>query len=368
LRAEDGEKMSKSKKNFPDPWIFIDKYGVDALRIYLMSSTLMKGEDANFSEKTVQDIASKIVGRLFNVLSFYELYREKSIEENKNIESKNVLDEWIVSRLYQTLNEITKGMEGYDMAEATRPIDLFVDDLSTWYLRRSRERIKDGDKEAKQTLYFVLKTFAKVLAPFAPFSAEDIWLSLKNTDDAESVHLTEWPKESFKDILLDKITGKSKVLENMKKVRNIVSLGLESRQKAGIKVRQPLNLLKVKSYELESEYTELIKDELNIKEVLKDENIETEVLLDLEITEELKQEGDYRELARALQDMRKNMGLTPSDMVSVFFETNEAGKNLIQKFEDDLKKTVLVSNIEFKNNEGLEIKIGELIFKTKIEK
>ncbi|MCC7160586.1 class I tRNA ligase family protein [Candidatus Nomurabacteria bacterium] len=368
LRAEDGEKMSKSKKNFPDPWIFIDKYGVDALRIYLMSSTLMKGEDANFSEKAVQDIASKIVGRLFNVLSFYELYREKSIEENKNIESKNVLDEWIVSRLYQTLNEITKGMDNYDMAEATRPIDLFVDDLSTWYLRRSRERIKEGDKEAKQTLYFVLKTFAKVLAPFAPFSAEDIWLRLKNEDDVESVHLSEWPKESFKDVLLDKITGKSKVLENMQKVRNIVSLGLESRQKAGVKVRQPLSLLKVKNYELEAEYTELIKDELNVKEVSSDKNLETEVSLDLEITEELKQEGDYRELARALQDMRKNMGLTPSDVVSVIFETNEAGKNLIQKFENDLKKTVLVSNIEFKENDGQEIKIGELIFKTKIEK
>lgn len=368
LRAEDGEKMSKSKKNFPDPWIFIDKYGVDALRIYLMSSTLMKGEDANFSEKAVQDIASKIVGRLFNVLSFYELYREKSIEENKNIESKNVLDEWIVSRLYQTLNEITKGMDNYDMAEATRPIDLFVDDLSTWYLRRSRERIKEGDKEAKQTLYFVLKTFAKVLAPFAPFSAEDIWLRLKNEDDVESVHLSEWPKESFKDVLLDKITGKSKVLENMQKVRNIVSLGLESRQKAGIKVRQPLSLLKVKNYELEAEYTELIKDELNVREVSSDKNLETEVSLDLEITEELKQEGDYRELARALQDVRKNMGLTPSDVVSVIFETSEAGRNLIQKFENDLKKTVLVSNIEFKENDGQEIKIGELIFKTKIEK
>jgi len=167
---------------------------VDALRIYLMSSTLMKGEDANFSEKAVQDISNKIIGRLFNVLAFYQLYRDEKLELNNTYKSKNILDEWIISRLYQMLGEITKGMDEYDIAEATRPIDLFVDDLSTWYLRRSRDRIKEGDKEAKATLYFVLKNLSKIMAPFAPLSAEDIWLKLKNESDKESVHLESWPK------------------------------------------------------------------------------------------------------------------------------------------------------------------------------
>ncbi|MFA6511368.1 MAG: class I tRNA ligase family protein, partial [Candidatus Paceibacterota bacterium] len=215
LRAEDGEKMSKSKNNYPDPWIFIDKYGVDALRIYLMSSILMKGEDANFSEKSVQDISSKVVGRLFNVLAFYELYRDRALETNEKTRSKNILDKWILARFYQVLSEITEGMERYDMVEATRPLDLFIDDLSTWYLRRSRERIKDGDIEAKQTLYFVLKTLAKLIAPLAPLSAEDIWFKLKNKEDEESVHLTTWPTKPIKIFSF----GKTRILEEMESVR-----------------------------------------------------------------------------------------------------------------------------------------------------
>ena len=287
LRAEDGEKMSKSKNNYPDPWSFIDKYGADALRLYLMSSTLMKGEDANFSEKTVQDISSKIIGRLFNVLAFYELYRDKELERENKTKSRDALDKWITSRLDQALEEITKGMESYDMAEATRPIESFVDDLSTWYLRRSRERIKNGDKETKQTLYYVLKTLAKIIAPFAPFTAEDIWLRLRGEKEEESVHLAEWPKKPLKMFSF----GNKNLLEKMRLTRSIVTLGLEARQKAGIKVRQPLNKLRIKNYEFQKEYLELIKDELNVKEIISDSSIKNEVGLDTEITEELRREG-----------------------------------------------------------------------------
>jgi isoleucyl-tRNA synthetase len=377
LRAEDGEKMSKSKNNYPDPWSFIDKYGADALRIYLMSSTLMKGEDANFSEKAVQDIASKIIGRLFNVLAFYELYREKALEADDEPKSKDVLDVWILSRLHQTLEEITKGMEGYDMAEATRPVDLFIDDLSTWYLRRSRDRIKDGDKEAKITLYYILKTLAKVLAPFAPFTAEDIWLKLRSEKDVESVHLTEWPEVGEID---------TNVVVKMKLAREIVERVLFARQLQKINVRQALSELKLgQNYLLPDEYLEVIKQEVNIKKITKSDDLKLDqtqwfeirrlldnpaedMLLNIFITPELKQEGDYRELARALQDMRKKMGLTPSDVVVITFETDEAGKKLIQKFENDMKKTVLVSEVEFKNTDGEKVKIDNLIFKIKIEK
>ena len=258
-------------------------------------------------------------------------------------------------------------MEKYDIVEASRPFDLFVDDLSTWYLRRSRERIKNNDQEAKQTLYFVLKNIAKLLTPFAPFAAEDIWLKLHNEADAESVHLVKWPAKKFRIFWF----FKPKVLERMQTVRSIVTLGLEARQKAGIKVRQPLNKIEIVAQKLSPEYLEIIKEELNIKNIgyiIRMKIGLNKVNLDTNITPELKQEGDYRELARALQDMRKKMGLTPSDAISLDIETNETGRQLVQRFEADMKKTVLVSKIEFGQNDGEEVKIDDLVFKVKIVK
>ena len=157
----------------------------------------------------------------------------------------------------------------------------------------------------------------------------------------------------------------------MKTVRNIVTLGLEARQRAGIKVRQPLNKLELVAEGLSNQYLEIIKDELNIKNVVYTLKIKlgiTKVNLDTNITPELKQEGKYRELARALQDMRKKLGLTPSDTVVITFETNDAGKKLIQKFANDMKKTMLVSEIKFKDNNGERIKIDNLVFKVKVDK
>lgn len=358
MLAEDGSKMSKSKNNFPSPSLIFDKYGVDALRIYLMASPLMKGEDVNFSEKIVQEIASKIIGRLGNVVSFYELYRDKELETNKIFPSKNILDIWIMSRLNQLINDVTNGMDAYDMNEAARPFEAFVDDLSTWYLRRSRERIKDGDKEAKETLYFVLKTFAIVLAPFAPFMAEDVWQKLKNENEVESVHLLEWPK-----------AGKieEQIIGEMHIARDLVSLGLKERQKNGIAVRQPLSGASVHGAELTQEYIEIIQEELNIKKVISNKEGELGIELEFSITPELKEEGNYRELVRALQDMRKKMGLTPSDLVTITFKTDTSGENLVNKFESEIKKTVQVSGIDFASNDGEEVKIDSLVYKVKID-
>ncbi len=358
LLAEDGQKISKSKKNYPDAWIFIDKYGVDALRIYLMASPLMKGEDANFSEKSVQEIASKIIGRLGNVVSFYELYRNSSLEaiSHKLEADANILDQWIIARLNQLVAEVTHGMEAYDMNEASRPIENFIEDLSVWYLRRSRERIKNGEKEAKQTLYFVLKTVAKIIAPFAPFMAEDIWLRLKNENNEESVHLTEWPKaESFN----------QEILNSMQIIRELANAGHMLRQKLNMPVKQPLATFFTPST-IPNLHKEILKEELNVKNIEKGNRDFS--YFDHDITPELKQEGNYRELVRGLQDMRKDMELTPSDVVALTFETSEEGEKLIKKFESDMKKTVLVSKIEFKKNDGPEIKIDDLVFQVKIVK
>ena len=240
-----------------------------------------------------------------------------------------------------------------------KPFDLFIDDLSTWYLRRSRDRMKDGDNDAKKTLYFVLKNVAKVMAPFTPFVAENIWMKLRLDNEPESVHLCDWIS-----------TGETnfEVIEVMQQVRNVVSFGLKERQKVGLPVRQPLNSLKVKSGEINAEYLELIKDEVNVKEIVFDEEIDNEVELNTEITPELKEEGNYRELVRAIQDMRKKAGLTPSDIISLSIETDEIGKSLIKKFEADFKKTILVQEILFESNGSEEIIVDTLSFKIMIKK
>jgi len=324
LLDANGKKMSKSIGNVVDPWAMIDKYGVDTLRMW-MYSVNQPGESKNFDEKTVALLHQQVFTLLYNVLAFYEIYRDREVENNDRPNSQKVLDKWILSRIDELNILTTENLDNYKLLEPVRAIRDFVGDLSTWYLRRSRERIKDGDKDAKQTLYFVLKTLAKIIAPFAPFAAEDIWLKLKvqytnpesknflaklfsKKSDSESVHLEEWPT-------LDKV--QPEIVEKMKLIREIASLGLEARQKAKIPVKQALNKLKVKSLNLKEEFLDLIKEELNVKEVVEDKNISEDVELDIEITPALKAEGEYREFIRELQERRKKLGLNPGDKMSI---------------------------------------------------
>ncbi|PIT97069.1 isoleucine--tRNA ligase [Candidatus Berkelbacteria bacterium CG10_big_fil_rev_8_21_14_0_10_41_12] len=387
-----GKKMSKSLGNIVDPWIMINKYGVDALRLWMYSIN-QPGESKNFDEKTVVELNRQVFGLLYNVLAFYELYRDKDLEaESYKLEaSSNILDKWIIAKLDELISLCTEKMDNYKLLEPARAIKDFINDLSTWYLRRSRDRIKEevanpasqDSAGARQTLYFVLKTLAKIMAPFTPFYAEYLYQQLKNESESnlrssagevglnlrksafkESVHLAKWPKSS-------QLTADSlQLLEDMEEVRKIVSLGLEARQKAGIKVRQPLASLKLKveSRKLSSEYLDLIKDELNVKEIVFDNKIKNEVELDAEITPELKQEGQYRELVRAIQDLRKKEGLTPNDKIVLVMEANEVSKNLIKKFENEIKKTALALEISFSQNDGKEIKIDNLKFKIQLTK
>lgn len=392
ILAEDGQKMSKRLKNYPDVNYVLDKYGSDALRYYLMSSPVVRAEDINFSEKGVDEILKKIILKTKNVLSFYELYQDSSslrgasdeaIQENsKSSESKipvseNVLDKWILARLNQLNIEITKGLDSYELDRASRPIMDFVDDLSTWYIRRSRDRFKGENEQDKNfalaTTEFVLKEFTKLIAPFMPFLAEEIWQSLYDSqNDAEqtrnnaeksfSVHLQDWPKAGEVD---------NQILEDMKKVRDIVSLALEARAKEGIKVRQPLKKFTVYSEqftEMNEQLVEIIKDEVNVKDVVFKKGDEEKIELDTEITEELKAEGQYRELLRNIQRMRKEANLVSSDLIDLSVEIDEDGKNLIQKFEEDLKRVAGVEYIDFEDNLGEEIKIDDLEFKINISK
>ncbi len=371
LMDAQGKKMSKSLGNIVDPWEAMDKYGVDTLRLW-MYSVNQPGESKNFDEKTVALLHNQVFGLLYNVLFFYELYRDETLESNVRPKSQNVLDIWILGKLDKLVQSTTEYMDSYKLLEPVRAIRDFVGDLSTWYLRRSRERIKEADPSAKQTLYYVLKTLAKLMAPFAPFAAEDIWQRLNIPGDKESVHLEQWPAQSASDLLsrmkfvLEK--GKVKqVLLDMATVRTLVSLGLKERQKNDLPVKQPLKSITIK-INLPKNFQRIIQEELNIKQINENRNLNVELAVDTNITPELKQEGNYREFVRALQDLRKKIGLTPSDVIKLTVDTDEKGQKLIEKFKNELEKTVLVSEIKFAENDGEEIKVDTLTFRVQVEK
>ncbi len=338
-----GKKMSKSIGNVVDPWQMINKYGSDALRLW-MYSVNQPGESKNFDEKTVDEIVKKYFNLASNVLAFYQLYSSSAVNgQMSHVKSSHVLDIWIIARLNQLIGEVTSGLDNYKLLEPTRAIRDFIADLSQWYLRRSRERIKNGGQdgeEALATLRFVLCELSKLMAPMAPFFAEFLYKEIGG--EKESVHLEEWPEVKVKTK-----SEKLKILEEMEEVRRVVSLALEQRAKANIKVRQPLSSLKLKSkiINLKSGVSDLIKDEVNVKEIIFDSTIQNEVELDTTITPELKEEGDVRELVRAIQDLRKTSGFNAIDVVNLTVETDEKGKKFIEKYLNELMKATQLKKI-----------------------
>ncbi len=368
--AEDGQKMAKRLQNYPDPMTVVEKYGADALRFYLLSSPVVHGEDLRFSERGVQETLNKVLTRLDNVLSFYLLYANRKVERLEiKVEKENILDQWIVARLEELTEEVTANLEKYELDRASRPIADFVDDLSTWYLRRSRDRFKGDDETDKnaalETTRFVLVELSKLMAPFVPFFAEYVYGSVKG--EKESVHLEEWPKG------IDSRSTKHDlgIIEKMREVRKIVSLGLEERAKAGMKVRQPLAVLRFKlkdeRLKLEENLLLLIRDEVNVKDVVEDQKIKGDVELDTVLTPELKEEGRVREFIRTIQELRKNAGLTISDLAELTVDTGEQGKAFIEKNKILISKVTLLKNITFGSVEGEEVKIEDLGFRLSIK-
>jgi isoleucyl-tRNA synthetase len=358
--AEDGKKMSKSLKNYPPLEDTLHTYGADALRYFLMSSPAVKSDDIRFFEKGVDEVMKKNVMRLDNVISFYEMYQDDSVLPSDS--SLHILDRWILARLAQTIIEITKGFEGYELDKASRPLMDFVDDLSTWYLRRSRERLKSEGEDkniALGTLRYVLREFAKIMAPVMPFKAEDTYLRTRISNDIESVHLCAWPEIKACD---------EGVLVGMKEVRDVVTKALEIRARESIKVRQPIQTLETK-IEISSEYAEIIKDEVNIKDIETNSNLETDVWIDTTITPELKQEGDARELIRAIQDLRKNTGLSQEDTVIVHIFASQDVKEIVEKYFDLIQSITRTQEIVFVDElPGEEISINEFKIKIVVQK
>ena len=340
--AEDGKKMAKKLKNYPDPMEVVEKYGADALRLYLLSSPVMQAENLNFLESGVDDIAKKNIGRLGNVLAFYQLYEDPAGNPSgssgaggtaRGWDSQHVLDRWILARLAALIGETTEGYEKYQLDRAVRPLALFIDDLSVWYLRRSRDRFKEDTEDkaaALATLRYVLHTLSRVMAPAMPFFAEHLFQSVREEEDEESVHLATWPE-------MPKLAfDMESALVNMFAARLIVTQALEARDKAGIKVRQPLASLSIPSpIHLGQEHLSLIADEINVKQVV----VGDVFALDTAITPELKEEGFVRELIRSIQQYRKEQGMKPGEPGTYVAKVSSEERATVEKYLEHVQKT-----------------------------
>ena len=398
---EKGEKLSKSKMNYTDPWVIIERYGTDALRYYLLASPVMQADDLYFNDNEVKEVYNKVINLLWNVVEFYKMYSENSANGLRPANSANVLDKWIMARLNELVKVVTEEMDKYNTVKAGRPIKDFIDDLSTWYVRRSRDRFKIGNEEDKQsaiaTLREVLLTLSKIMAPFTPFMAEKMYLELGG--ELESVHLEKWPQ------INDKMIN-DKLIEQMIQARKVVEMGLALRAEAGIKVRQPLSKFSIfpdkvrdpafhrDNFQFSKEMMQIIADELNVKKVemgdkeigdkeigdkeIGDKEIGDDIIvkedgglkvaLHTEVTDELKKEGLLREVVRAINQIRKEQKLTISDSVVVEFSTDdELLKSVFVDFSEEIKKSVLASDLR-EGNDGEETEIDGRKARLKITK
>ena len=340
--AEDGKKMSKKLQNYPDPMEIVEKYGADALRLYLLSSPVMQAENLSFSESGVDEIAKKNIGRLGNVLTFWKLYDDGTPRDWK---SEHILDRWIVARLDEFVIETTRGYEKYQLDSAARPLPKFIDDLSVWYLRRSRDRFKEEtpDKRAAlATLRYVLHRLSLTMAPAMPFFAEHLFQAVREGEDEESVHLATWPEVSVRTGFLARLFGGAnkdeELLKTMEAARAIVTKALEARDAAKIKVRQPLQKLTVNSKELagkdEEAFLQVIREEVNVKEI----EMGKEIALDTHITSALKDEGIVRDTVRLVQEARKVAKLHHSEQGTVSVQIPEEHKPVVEKYLEQIEK------------------------------
>jgi isoleucyl-tRNA synthetase len=308
---------------------------------------------------------------LLNVVKFYEEIDKKNLKKS----SKNILDKWVFSRLGELRNEITENMKKYDLPGATRPISNFIEDLSTWYLRQTRDRLNEKDESAIKTIKNVLEELSKLIAPFIPFSAEFVWQKITGNNfkkDSKSVHLENWPEGKDVD---------RKVLEEMKKVREIISTGLKERDKEHIGLKWPLakadiyvvNPKTIKNYE------DIIKEQLNVKKInfheadRKLEYYNIRIDLDFELTAELEAEGYAREVSRKVQAFRKKLGLKKENEIELILIVDKDFKEILEKEKELIKKRtnsrelniedVTTDKERFKNNMDFKIKDkrGEIV-------
>lgn len=318
VAGNDGRKMSKSLGNFTDPNELMDKFSADSLRFLLLSSPLLSGEDFSLQDKDVGDVARKLT-MIWNMYDFFTMYAEVDGWEfdgtlkDPGEQVSNPLDQWVISRVHQLIEEVEKHMDAYDIPSAMKPILPFIEDASNWYVRRSRRRFwkseDTADKnDAYRTLHYVLAQLSIVLAPFTPFLAEELYQQLVG---GESVHLLDWPKVGHVNEL---------VVKDMETVREYVNQALSLRAKEKIKIRQPLASVTVPSLGEFVNFEDILTEELNVKKVVQGD----ELALDFTITPELHREGLMREVIRHVQAARKAAGLNVDDRIELQLATKSA--------------------------------------------
>jgi isoleucyl-tRNA synthetase len=349
LGDEKGKKMSKSSGNYPPIEEVFNEYGSDMLRYFLLTGGIARGLPTAFSYELLKETKKELFTMLWNSYKYYVTYANLANHSGGKIEeSDNILDTWVLARLKQLVLEINTNLENYEVMNAARLFAPFVQDLSTWYIRRARDRISAGEDTALNTLYTCLLTLSKLLAPFTPFLADELYINLTKGDQEESVHLTSFP------VAKSLSNAEVEVVSNMQVVRDTASVGNAIRKEANIPVRQPLAELKVKT-DIPQNLLDLLQDELNVKKVTTKQDLPEQsgwvtkegVSLNVDLTNELKIEGALRNLVRQVQDLRKEKGLSVEDKITLKLESTEENKNIVSNYENDLKEKVGAVKVEF---------------------
>jgi isoleucyl-tRNA synthetase len=351
--ADDGQKLSKSKKNYTNPIELIDQFGADAVRLNFFSTPIAAGEDTIISEKTVKMMTQEYLLPLWNIYSFLVTYANvnnwtPALESEK---PKNPKNEWLYTRLNYTIKEVNEYLDIYRIPQATHQIKACMDDMSKWYIRTARNDFASGDIEFLQTLYDNFVTLLHLLAPFAPFITEYLYQQLvvsQNPQAVESIHLSQYPEYEGE---IDEL-----VLNQVEQVKIILEQGFKLREVSSIKVRQPLQSLGIEGLELADWMKDIIRTEINVKEVVthnvSDNSIEHLgyiLSLDDTITDELREEGLVRELIRNLQITRKNARLSKEQNIKLTVDASDIIVNLIKTHQAIISEPVGVVEWEFKS-------------------
>ncbi|MFH0928492.1 MAG: isoleucine--tRNA ligase [bacterium] len=322
LLDKHGKKMSKSKGNVVKPEDVIKKYGADAVRMFFYTVN-QPGDVKRFDEKDLDGIVKKVFMILWNVVLFRKMYGSEKVGSGEwGVGSENLLDKWVLAETATLIEKVTLNLEKYEIVEAARLIPEFINNLSTWYVRRSRDRMKGAEAEqVSAILDVVLTTVVKLLAPFTPFLSDVLYKELGGAK--ESVHLEDWPTAP-------KEWQDAEVQNSMAALRGIVTKALEARANSKIPVRQALGSLTVKfggkniaaEFEKQTELLEILKEEVNVEEIKVEVagTDELSVELDTNLTPELLAKGARRELVRHVNSLRKQLGLTVNDRVELYIE------------------------------------------------
>ncbi len=346
-----GQKMSKSKGNIVEPFAVIDKYGVDALRWYFFTGSPL-GEPKNFDEGEIAKAFRRTHLIVYNSFVFWRTYADRAATLSPAVLSgkakpANVLDRWILARLRATVSAVTAKLDRYEIREAALEIDALVDDLSRWYIRRSRRRLQKPQgaadyKAASATLRHAILSVVTMMAPFTPFFSEGLYGALGGAQ--ESVHLDAWPKAPKAVSAAER-----KLMEEMEAVRGFAAAGLAKRAEAGIKVRQPLASVTVGA-RMAKELEAILAEEVNVKRVIADPKAK-ELSLDTAITPALREEGLFREAVRMFQELRQKAGLSPKDRIVAMMALPQDAAQAVARNERVFMKEVGAARAEMKRSE-----------------